>query len=163
MMDASERRGLRAAFYVISDDSIYSLDDPRVRELLRRIHRRGHELGFHPGYGTFRDPAELRRQFERLVAVCEAEGIRQDAWGGRQHFLQWEPATWAAWESAGLAYDSTLSFSARPGFRAGTCHEYPAWDLRAGRELRLRERPLVLMDTPTLDRLRACPTMRSSR
>ena len=53
-------------------------------------------FGFHPGYGTFRDPAELRRQFERLVAACAEEGIRQEAWGGRQHFLQWEPATWAA-------------------------------------------------------------------
>ncbi len=153
LMDESERRGLRAAFYVIADDSIYSLDDPRVRELLRRIHRRGHELGFHAGYGTFRDPATLRAQFERLVAVCEAEGIRQGSWGGRHHFLQWEPATWAAWEAAGIAYDSTLTFSARPGFRAGTCREYPVFDLQARRELRLRERPLVLMDTPTLDRL----------
>lgn len=153
LMDASERRGLRTAFYVIADETIYSLDDPKVRELLRRIHRRGHELGLHPGYSSFRDPEELRRQFERLVAVCAEEGIRQDAWGGRQHFLRWEPATWAAWEAAGLAYDSSVCFSARPGFRAGTCHEYPAFDLHASRELRLTERPLVLMDTPTLDRL----------
>src|SRR3954451_23135394 len=80
LMDASDRRGLRAAFYVIPDGSIYSLDDPRVRDLLRKIHRRGHELGFHPGYGTYRDPAELRRQFEFLVAVCAEEGIHQNAW-----------------------------------------------------------------------------------
>jgi hypothetical protein len=153
LMNEAERRGLRAAFYVIPDGSIYSLDDPRVRDLLRKVHRRGHELGFHAGLGTFRDPEAVRRQFERLVAVCAEEGIHQDSWGGRQHFLQWEPGTWAAWDAAGLAYDSTVGFSAQPGFRAGTCHEYPVFDLQAGRELRLRERPLVLMDTPTLDRL----------
>jgi hypothetical protein len=153
LMDASERRGLRAAFYVIPDGENYSLDDPDVRELLRRIHRRGHELGFHPGYGTFRDPEALRTQFERLVAVCDQVGIRQESWGGRQHFLQWEPATWALWDAVGLEYDSTLTFSARPGFRTGSCHEYPVFDLHARRELRLRERPLVLMDTPTLDRV----------
>src|SRR5262245_38334599 len=153
LMDASERRGLRAAFSFIPEDAPYSLDDPRVRELLGRIHRRGHEIGFHPSYGTFRDADRLRAQFERLLKVCKEEGIRQDAWGGRQHFLQWEPATWALWEQVGLDYDSTLTFSAQPGFRAGTCHEYPVFDLQARRELRLRERPLVLMDTPTLDRL----------
>jgi hypothetical protein len=152
-MDASDRRGLRAAFYFIPDGSIYSLDDPRVRELLRRVHRRGHEIGFHPGRGTATSPDELRRQFERLVETCRQEGVSQDAWGGRQHFLEWQPETWAAWEAAGLGYDSTLTFSGRPGFRAGTCHEYPAFDLKAGLELRLRERPLVVMDTPTLDRL----------
>lgn len=153
LMDESERRGLRSAFYFIAEDAPYSLDDPRIRELLRRIHRRGHELGYHASYGAFRDPGRTRREFDRLVAVCEQEGIRQEVWGGRHHFLRWEPATWTAWEDAGLAYDSTLTFTNRPGFRAGSCYEYPVFDLRARRELRLRERPLVLMDTPTLDRL----------
>ena len=56
-------------------------------------------------------------------------------------------------EEAGLAYNATLGYSARPGFRAGTCREYPVFDLSSRQELRLRERPLVLMDTPTLDRI----------
>ncbi len=153
LMDESERRGLRGAFYFIAEDAPYSLDEPRIRELLRRVHRRGHEIGFHASYAAFQDPARTRREFERLVDVCRAEGITQDRWGGRHHFLRWEPATWTAWEEAGLAYDSTLTFTNRPGFRTGACYEYPVFDLRARRELRLRERPLVLMDTPTLDRL----------
>ncbi len=153
LMDASERRGLRSAFYFIPEGAPYSLDEPRIRELLRRIHRRGHEIGFHASYDAFRDPDRTRREFERLRDVCEQEGIRQDRWGGRHHFLRWAPETWAAWDAAGLDYDSTLTFTSRPGFRTGTCHEYPVFDLHARRELRLRERPLVLMDTPTLDRL----------
>jgi uncharacterized protein DUF7033 len=153
LMDESERRGLRAAFYFISEDAPYSLDEPRIRKLLRRIHLRGHEIGFHASYLAFQDPARTRREFERLVEACGAEGITQDHWGGRHHFLRWEPATWRAWEEAGLAYDSTLTFTNRPGFRTGACVEYPVFDLRARRGLRLRERPLVLMDAPTLDRL----------
>jgi peptidoglycan/xylan/chitin deacetylase (PgdA/CDA1 family) len=154
LMDESERRGLRATFFFLADSSIYSLDDPRIRKLLKRIHIRGHELGLHGGYETFRDPARLKAEFERLVTVCAEEGIRQHDWGGRQHFLRWEnPTTWRAYEEAGLAYDATLGYSARPGFRAGTCREYPVFDLSSRRELRLRERPLVLMDTPTLDRI----------
>ena len=154
LMDEHERRGLRAAFYVLADEALYSLDDRRVRKLLRHVHARGHELGLHGGYGTFRDPARLKTELERLVAVCAEEGIEQDEWGARQHFLRWEnPTTWRAYEEAGLAYDTSLGYSARPGFRAGTCREYPVFDLGARRELRLRERPLVLMDTPTLDRI----------
>jgi len=154
LMDASERRGLQATFYVLADDAPYSLDEPRIRALLRRIHDRGHALGLHGSYDTFRDPARLKGELDRLVAACAAEGIEQDEWGARQHYLRWEnPTTWRAYEEAGLAHDASLGFSARPGFRAGTCHEYPVFDLRARRELRLRERPLVLMDTPTLDRV----------
>ena len=154
LMDESERRGLGATFFFLADGSIYSLDDPRIRKLLKRIHVRGHELGLHGGYETFRDPKRLKAELERLVAVCAEEGVRQHEWGGRQHFLRWEnPTTWQAYEEAGLAYDATLGYSARPGFRAGTCREYPVFDLSSRQELRLRERPLVLMDTPTLDRI----------
>jgi hypothetical protein len=154
LMDASERRGLRAAFYFLADGSIYSLDDPRIRRLLRRVNERGHEIGLHGGSGTFRDPARLKTELDALVRACAAEGIEQGEWGGRQHFLRWEnPITWRAYEEAGLAYDTSLGYSGRPGFRAGTCREYPVFDLEERRELRLRERPLVLMDTPTLDRL----------
>jgi peptidoglycan/xylan/chitin deacetylase (PgdA/CDA1 family) len=154
LMDASERRGLRAAFYFLADGSIYSLDDPRIRRLLRRVHDRGHEIGLHGGYGTFRDAAQLKRELDALERTCAAEAIEQDVWGGRQHFLRWQnPTTWRVYEEVGLAYDTSLGFSARPGFRAGTCREYPVFDLEQRRELRLRERPLVLMDTPTLDRL----------
>ena len=118
------------------------------------MHARGHEIGLHGSYETFRDPARLKGELERLVHACAQERIEQEAWGARQHFLRWEnPTTWRAYEEAGLAYDTTLGYSSRPGFRAGSCHEYPVFDLRARRELRLRERPLVVMDTPTLDRL----------
>jgi hypothetical protein len=153
IMGASERRGLTSAFYFIADhtagdiDGTYSIDDSWIRGLLRRVHGRGHEIGLHPSYETFRNPAQTRREFERLVSACDEEGIAQSEWGGRQHFLRWEnPTTWRNWAAAGLSYDSTLSFADQPGFRCGVCFEYPVFDLEARTELRLRERPLVLME-----------------
>jgi hypothetical protein len=55
--------------------------------------------------------------FARLQRVAEAAGVRQDEWGGRQHFLRWAtPDTWRDWEAAGLSHDSTLAYSeAVPG------------------------------------------------
>jgi hypothetical protein len=158
IMEASERAGLRSAFYFIaghsrpgSVDGVYTLDEPWIRGLLRRIAGRGHEIGLHPSYDTFRDPERLRRERDALVQACGEEGIDQQAWGGRQHYLRWEnPTTWQAWDDAGLAYDSTVGFAERPGFRCGVCYEFPVFDLRRRTELRLRERPLVAMDASLL-------------
>jgi uncharacterized protein DUF7033 len=153
IMDASESRGLRSAFYFIAGrtggaiDGDYSLDEPWIRRLLRRIHERGHELGLHTSYNTFRDSEQVRAEHERLRDACESEGIRQDAWGGRQHFLRWEnPTTWQAWADAGLDYDSTVGFADAPGFRCGVCLDYPVFNVRTRRELPLRERPLIAME-----------------
>jgi hypothetical protein len=58
--------------------------------------------------------------------------------------------TWQIWKDAGLDYDSTLGFADHVGFRCGTCHEFPVFNLRTRSPLRLRERPLVAMDTTLL-------------
>ena len=92
------------------------------------------------GYRLARSVATLRR-------VLAAEGIDQPQLGGRQHFLRWEtPSTARLRDDQGLDYDSTLSFADRPGFRCGTCREYPLYDLHQRRALRLRERPLIVME-----------------
>jgi hypothetical protein len=73
----------------------------------------------------------------------------------RQHYLRWRnPITWRNWDQAGLDYDSSLGFADRPGFRCGTCYEYPVFDLQERRPPRLRERPLVVMETTLLEYLR---------
>jgi hypothetical protein len=157
IMARSEELGLTSAFYFIADqtggaiDGDYSLDDPRLRRLLRRIHERGHEIGLHPSYETFRDGTQLKKEFATLLNACAAEGIAQAEWGGRQHFLRWEAGeTWRLWEDAGLAYDSTVGFAEQPGFRTGACYEHPVFLLRERKRLKLRERPLVVMDQTLL-------------
>jgi peptidoglycan/xylan/chitin deacetylase (PgdA/CDA1 family) len=164
IMDASESRGLRSAFYFIADrragliDGNYSLDDPWIRGLLRRIHVRGHEIGLHTSYTTPTDGAQTRYERDRLVRVLDEEGIELDRLGGRQHFLRWRnPITWRNWADAGLDYDSTLGFSEEIGFRAGVCLEYPVFDLEQKRPLALRELPLAAMEVAALDRLQLGP------
>jgi hypothetical protein len=159
IMDTSESRGLQSGFYFIVDGPApelgcgYSIDDPAVRELIRRCASRGHEIGLHASYTSFDDDAAVvRDQLESLKAVCRAEGFEQDAWGGRQHYLRWDAGrTWSAWASAGLAYDSTVGYHDAPGFRCGTCSEFPTFDHDRRVQLALRERPLVIMDV-ALDR-----------
>jgi hypothetical protein len=154
LLAVSERHGLRSAFYFLAgegaaghEDPAYTLAHPWIESLLRSIHRRGHEIGYHAGFHTYRDPELTRQEFDRLRAAAARNGIQQSAWGGRQHYLRWEnPSTWSNWETAGLDYDTTLSYADRIGFRTGTCHEYGVFDLLAGQPLRLRERPFQVMD-----------------
>jgi peptidoglycan/xylan/chitin deacetylase (PgdA/CDA1 family) len=152
-MDLSDQYGLRSAFYFIADrtmgaiDGSYRLDDPFVAGLIRRIASRGHEIGLHGSYNSDRRAEQTKKEFERLRNEAERQGVAQVEWGGRQHYLRWEnPLTWRTWDAAGLDYDSTLGYVDQIGFRSGICSEYPAFDLQAGQPLRLRERPLLVMD-----------------
>ena len=162
LMDLSERHGLASAFYLMvadgtpdAEDPPYPIDHPWIVALIQRIHRRGHELGYHP---TDIDPERTERGFERLRAVAERAGVRQAAWGGRQHYLRWEnPSTWRTWERAGLDYDRTLTYPDHVGFRTGTCHDYTVFDLLERRPLRLRERPFQVMDRTVFEYMGLAP------
>jgi peptidoglycan/xylan/chitin deacetylase (PgdA/CDA1 family) len=158
MMTTGERHGLKTTFFMmagVSDrrfDDGYALETPPVAPVLRAIHARGHELGLHPSYHTYRDGERLKSEFETLLGAAERLGIRQEAWGGRQHYLRFSaPETWRHYVSAGLAYDATLAHADQPGFRCGTCYDFPVYDLEQRRPLPLRERPLTVMEVTLLD------------
>ncbi len=153
IMDLSEHYRLRSAFYFICGrtnaamDGHYEPEHPAVRELMRRIHARGHEIGLHPSYNTYKDSDALASEARRLRRICAQEGIDQREWGGRMHLLRWEtPTTLRAWEQAAMSYDSSLGYADRPGFRCGTCFEYQAFDTLLDRALNLRIRPLIAME-----------------
>jgi hypothetical protein len=157
LMDVSEANNLQSAFYFICggdhpNDADYQPEHPVIRNLMRRFHERGHEIGLHPSYNTFQQPELIKQEADRLKRICTEEGIEQSQWGGRMHYLRWEqPTTMRAWADAEMTYDSTLGYADRPGFRCGTCHEYPAFDPVVQEQLSLRIRPLVVMECTVID------------
>jgi peptidoglycan/xylan/chitin deacetylase (PgdA/CDA1 family) len=162
LMDTSERHDIRTTFYVVAGrtdrrfDGHYELSDPLVGKLLRRIHDRGHEVGLHPSYGAYLSAERTQEEFDLLRAACSAAGFDQPAWGVRQHYLRFEnPTTWRIQETVGFEHDSTIGFADHVGFRAGTCREYPVFDLLDRRRLALRERPLLVMDVSLFDYMAA--------
>jgi hypothetical protein len=150
---ADLERGLDSAVYWKASglgpfDSGY---DPRIASIRSVVHwlqERDVENGVHPGYATFRCPEELQVELQILRSVLGEQPL-----GGRQHYLRWCPETWMDWENCGLAYDSTVGYADRVGFRAGTCIPYHPWLLSQDREARLLEIPLLVMDTCLLDPL----------
>lgn len=157
LMDVAEKNGLTSAFYFICGttsnmDADYQPEDPAIRELIQRIHQRGHEIGLHPSYGTYQTPQLIKQEANRLRTVMQEEGIKQNEFGGRMHYLRWEhPTTLQAWNDAGMTYDSTLSYADFPGFRCGTCFEYPAFNAVTQQPLKIRIRPLIAMECTVID------------
>lgn len=158
-MSICEAADLHATFHFLCGgstpyDATYQIGDARIVDLLRRIGVRGHGIGLHGSYGSAFDDGMLVREAETLRRVLAANGIPSPVTEGRQHYLRWQAdGGWRAAEAAGLAVDSTLGYAEQAGFRCGTCHEFPVFDLRAGRMLKLRERPLVAMDVTFLSPL----------
>jgi O-antigen/teichoic acid export membrane protein len=154
LMETAERHGLSSTFYFLAGntageiDGSYLLSDPPVERLLRSIADRGHGIGLHASYGTYQSSELTRMEFEALKTSCAALGIEPSTWAVRQHFLRFaNPQTWRNHNAAGISIDSTLGFADQVGFRAGTCREFPLFDLIERRPMALRERPLVVMDT----------------
>jgi hypothetical protein len=165
LMDVSERHSLRSSFYFLARGDANPtaarfglFDHPWVQDLMGRVHQRGHEVGLHAGFGTYLDAAATAEEFNRLRTVAETQGVTQEIWGGRQHYLQWRnPNTWRNWCAAGLQYDCSVAFSEAVGFRTGTSREYQVFDLQARTPLDLVEKPFQVMDVSLFNHMALTP------
>ncbi len=159
IIDQSDKRGLKSAFYYIPQQTHSELDPQDyldrkdVMNQWQKIITQGHEIGVHPGYETYLSEKKIKVASDRIRLSLEKLGhTEQKQLGGRQHFLRWKtPDTSLHWENAGLNYDSTLGYADKPGFRCGVCYEYPLYDFVNRRTLKLRERPLIVMDCSVID------------
>ncbi|MFP4333765.1 MAG: hypothetical protein ACLFQJ_10740, partial [Campylobacterales bacterium] len=66
----------------------------------------------------------------------------------RQHYLRFEvPNTWRLLDEVGIKSDSTLCYADMDGFRCGCCYEYSVFDVIERKHLKLKESPLIAMET----------------
>ena len=148
LMTVSERLGVKSHFYFMSTDSGKQNDTSwyvkrrKFTSLVKQIKKRGHIIGFHPGYYTY-DDAE-RWRYEKNILE---NAIQQEVKEGRQHFLRMDmPHTLSVWEENNMEIDSTLGYQEKEGFRCGTGESYQIFDFLKRKILRLKERPLIIMD-----------------
>lgn len=151
-MDKSERCNTKSHFYFMSDNTNHFLQSKKFHKTIRRICGRGHYIGFHPGYNTYRDCEKWGEQLHKLESVSKMK-IRE----GRQHVLQIVlPETIRIWEKYGMECDSTLCYAEKSGFRCGTGNSFFLFDVLGSKQLSLKEMPLIIMDV-TLKRYECLP------
>jgi hypothetical protein len=147
MMDEAESRGLTSTFYILAGgdhpyDLKYDLKSEPIQILLQAIKRRGHNVGVHGSIESAVDDKLLAIERMRLENEIGIPVTR-----GRQHFLRFcAPLSWQAMAVAGISEDSTVGYHDSAGFRCGTSRSFPVFDVSAGKELPVREQPLICME-----------------
>ena len=135
-------------------DPGYPLDDPWLVDVLRTIDERGHELGLHPSYETYRDVRALRQELNRVRSVLDRCGHRAAVTGGRSTTCV--SSTRRPGGTGRTSASSTTHARLRRGrgvsLRDGSA--VPVFDVEERRPLTLVERPLVV-DEAALSATRA--------
>lgn len=156
-LDVCEANGLQATFYFIAEngagviDGDYAIEDRKIAELFRKISERGHTIGMHGSYMTFRDPERLGRERRRLNAALADAGVLCDVVKNRQHYLRWDASCTPDYlEAAGFKSDSTGGYADLPGFRFGTARPFRMWSWQAMKPLHLIQEPLIVMENSLL-------------
>jgi hypothetical protein len=160
-MSTLESHGHRGIFYFIPTsgrtqfDCTYSLTERRMQELLKSLSDRGHQIGMHGSYLTYRDGALMKRERTSLIDACGRAGANAAVSGNRQHYLRWDAGQTADHlEHAGFTYDSSGGYPDNPGFRYGTTRAFPMWSWMQQAPLKLRQRPLILMEGSVISYLK---------
>ena len=150
--------GLEPVFFFKSlvegdEDVTYDIRDVRMLRIWKEIKQNGGNIGLHGSYKSAGEEGRLRMERKRLESEL---GTIQDAVvAGRQHYLRTffsdDPNSLDLWQQAGITDDYTLGFAERCGFRCGTCHPYPLYDVRHDRVTDIIEHPLIVMDGTLFD------------
>ncbi|WP_373073588.1 polysaccharide deacetylase family protein [Sulfurimonas sp.] len=147
LMEKSEFLGTKSRFYFMSGgntkyDKQYNIFDLEAVDLIEKIKKRKHIIGIHPSYDAYNDFQQLKLEKESLEKISNQKILE-----GREHYLRFEvPTTWQIWEDVGLEVDSTCGYADYIGFRCGTGKEYSVFNILNRKKLKLKERPLVVMD-----------------
>ena len=151
-----EKRKLSSIFFFKATekghpDVTYDVQDPILHEIIRVIMAPGyHQIGLHGSYPSAKDFQCLQKEKQNLSKLCDEE-VRIS----RQHYLRTffadDPNSLDLWRQVGITDDYTLGFAERCGFRCGTCHPYPLYDVRNDKVTDIIEHPLIVMDGTLFD------------
>jgi len=147
LMTISEQAGLESRFNFMAGgngkyDNNYDIDTGTVKRLMDEIIRRGHKIGFHPGYESYNNPDQWEREYETLCRISPGPVT-----SGRQHYLRFDiPTTWQIWDDNNMTTDSTAGYAEKEGFRCSSCYSFPVFNILTRKKLNLRETPLMAMD-----------------
>ena len=151
----SEAQHLSSVFFFKAQhsgepDSTYDIQDPNVRYCIERIQEAGMKVGLHGSYRSYNNPELFAVEKTRLEKIANAPITHN-----RQHYLRFGSDTLPAWQACGITDDYTLCYAEQPGFRCGTCHPYPLYDLANDCATHITEHPLIVMDGSLIDYLHA--------
>lgn len=153
LLDFLDELDLHSDFYFLAGGKDKRFDCPDylnsrlIRDLIREIESRGHNIGIHFSYSSFDDEAQMEDELLRLQKT-----VRRQITHSRQHYLRWSSLeSPRRLQALGICFDSTLTYADHAGFRCGTSKSFPLFDLKNRKALEVFEFPLVAMEVSLLD------------
>ena len=135
------------------DDATYDIHDTRLRRVWQELWNEEVLFGIHGSHKSAEDMGRLSLEREILEECLSYP--KRSVTHARQHFLRTHftgnPNTLDMWQDAGITDDYTLGFAERCGFRCGTCHPYPLYDVLNDCVTDITEHPLIVMDGTLFD------------
>jgi len=129
------------------NDNNNSVCNSRIYKLMNLIVEGGHKIGVHPGFLTFMNDSLMREAIHKFKKTFFNLFPDHNYIYSRQHYLMWEVSkTPKLLAQNAVDIDFTLGFNDHPGFRAGTCHEFPLFDPRTQKLIGIIESPLIVME-----------------
>ena len=128
------------ADYGVYDKNISYLNE-EFRQLLKHLGDYA-KLGIHASYASLDNLDLIETERDRLAEIVHRNIVRN-----RSHFLRIElPKSYQRMVNIGIRHDFSMGYADLPGFRSGTCHNFPFYDLEQNSELPLTIHPFCLMD-----------------
>jgi hypothetical protein len=125
-------------------DVAYSIDNAKIRSLMRYAQEHGCEVGLHASYNAYKDPE--RFQQERILLANAAGspiiGLRHHFW----HLGRKVESTLSFHEQAGFRYDSSIAWNEHTGYRRSIASPYFPWYSAEQREIGVMQLPVCVMD-----------------
>ncbi len=155
MMDINEGYGHSIIFYVMINQGIskydgrYKLNEPLITKLLKNIVKRGHKIGIHFSYESYKNIDLLKQELDLFKKKMKKEDIDifDNKIYSRQHVLRWDNSiTPTLLNKISVFQDSSMSYHDHIGFRSGVCFEYNMYDLVNRKSLEIKQSPLIIME-----------------
>ena len=145
IVEMHENRHSPVFFWLLGDygglDKALSLYSHNVQERIDYVNENA-ILGIHPSVRSSSDESLLREEMESLERMTSLP-----IHFSRQHYLKFKlPTTFYSLWHLGIEKDFSMAFHDKPGFRLGTAHAVPFFDLEENMEINLNLYSSSLMD-----------------
>ena len=164
IMALEDRYGVKSTFFFLNESmkanifdpysfvlakGRYSITDPSVENIIRKLDRKGWEIGTHGSYGSYNNRDLLEREKNTLEKIVghPVEGIRQ-------HYLNMDiPETWKIQRALGFQYDASFGLTDDVGWREDV--HYPFYPLND----QFTVFPITIMDSALFMKYRDIDTI----
>jgi hypothetical protein len=139
------QRGARSEFYFIEGQrhrlgKRYELSS--IKNEIKHLEDMKFKIGIHTNFFSYDDENKVRAEKENIEKYTGRSVV-----SCRNHYLRFSvPDTWRVLRDAGILCDTTLGYSDRNGFRAGTTKAFIPYDAIENKLIDIIEVPLTVMD-----------------